>query len=186
MKLYWKDTIPTSEDSIDSAPFKNTWAVSRRAVIHMNLDNGDGNWQALKDINANCPEEEELIIEFIDPCLTSIYQPPDVAVNGSLKKMIREEYHNHVTKLYSTSKQSVNIRPGYKISVFREDLVGFIKNTCGSIQSPENKWICQHMGVQLRAQMSLKCVLHSYWKSILRQNTFKTILLSKRHDIHFG
>ena len=45
--------------------------------------------KALTDINANRPEEEELIVEYIDPCLTSIYQPPDVAVNGPLKKMIR-------------------------------------------------------------------------------------------------
>ena len=58
--------------------------------------------QALIDINANHPEEEELVVEFIDPCLTSIYQPPDVAVNGPLKKMIREEYHNHVAQLFST------------------------------------------------------------------------------------
>ena len=46
--------------------------------------------QALKDINANLPEEEELVVEFIDPCLTSIYQPPDLAVNGPLKNIIRE------------------------------------------------------------------------------------------------
>ena len=82
--------------------------------------------QALKDINANRPEEEELVVEFIDPCLTSIYQPPDVAVNGPLKKMIREEYHNHVAELFSTSKQSANLKAGDKIPVSRENLVGFI------------------------------------------------------------
>ena len=81
-----------------------------------------------------------------------------------MKKMTREEYPNHVTKRYSTSKQSVkNIRPGDKIPVFREDLVGFIKNACGEINSinKKNHWICQHTGVQLSVQMSLKCVLHS-------------------------
>jgi hypothetical protein len=56
--------------------------------------------QALKDINGSRPEQEELVVEFIDPCLTSIYQPPDIVVNGPLKKMIREEYHNHVFELF--------------------------------------------------------------------------------------
>ena len=82
--------------------------------------------QALKDINANRPEEEELVVEFIDPCLTSIYQPPDVVVNGPLKKMIREKYHNHVAKLFSTSKQSAHLIAGDRILVSLENLVGFI------------------------------------------------------------
>lgn len=99
--------------------------------------------QALKDINANRPEEEELVVEFIDPCLTSIYQPPDVAVNGPLKKMIREEYHNHVAKLFSTSKQSANLKAGDKIPVSRENLVGFIQNAYDKINSVnrKNRWI---------------------------------------------
>ena len=73
--------------------------------------------QALKDINADRPTEEELVVEFIDPCLTSIYQPPDVAVNRPLKKMIREECHNHVAKLFSTSKKSENLKAGDKIPI---------------------------------------------------------------------
>ena len=43
-----------------------------------------------KDIKANLLEEEELIVEFIDPCLISIYQLPDLEVIGPRKKMIRE------------------------------------------------------------------------------------------------
>ena len=99
--------------------------------------------QALKDINANRPEEEELVVELIDPCLTSIYQPPDVAVNGPLKKMIREEYHNHVAELFSTSKQSASLNAGDKIPVSRENLVGFIQNAYGKINSvnKKNRWI---------------------------------------------
>ena len=99
--------------------------------------------QALKDINENRPEEEELVVEFIDPCLTSIYQPPDVAVNGPLKKMIREEYHNHVAELFSTSKQSANLKAGDKIPVSRENLVGFIQNAYDKINSVniKNRWI---------------------------------------------
>ena len=72
------------------------------------LTKGDGNCQALKDIEVNCPEEEYLIVEFIEPCQASIYYTPDVEVNGPLKKMTREEHHYHVAKLFSASKQSAN------------------------------------------------------------------------------
>jgi hypothetical protein len=41
--------------------------------------------QSLKNINANCPEEEELFVEFLEPCLTSIYYHPDVVVIGTMK-----------------------------------------------------------------------------------------------------
>lgn len=84
--------------------------------------------EALKDINMNRPGEEELAVEFVDPCSTPIYQPPDIAVNGPLKKTIREEYHNHVAELSNTSKQSASLKAGNKIPVSREDLVGFIEN----------------------------------------------------------
>jgi len=89
--------------------------------------------QALKQINACRPEEEELVVEFIDPCLTSIYQPPDVAVNRVLKKMIREEYHNHVTELCRSSEQTTNLNAGDKIPVSRENLVQFIENAYNKI-----------------------------------------------------
>jgi hypothetical protein len=42
---------------------------------------------ALKDISGSRLEQEDLVVEFIDPCLTSIYLPPDIVVNGPLKKM---------------------------------------------------------------------------------------------------
>jgi hypothetical protein len=67
-------------------------------------------------------------VEFIDPCLTSIYQPPDIVVNGPLKKMIREEYHNHVFELFRNSEESLSLNAGDKIPVSREDIVGFIEN----------------------------------------------------------
>ena len=93
--------------------------------------------QALKEINENRPQEEELVVEFIDPCLTSIYQSPDVTVNGPLKKMIRED--NHVAELFSTSKQSANLKAGDKIPVSRENLVGSIQNAYDKINSVNRK-----------------------------------------------
>jgi hypothetical protein len=65
--------------------------------------------QALKDMNGSHPEQEELVVEFIDPCLTSIYQLPDIVVNGTLKTMIREEYHNHVFELFRNSEESLSL-----------------------------------------------------------------------------
>lgn len=87
----------------------------------------------------NCPEEEELVIEIIDPCLTSIYQPTDAAVNGPLKKMIREEYHNHILELFRNSEQTA----GDKIPVSREDLVGLIENAFAKFNTANQKhrWI---------------------------------------------
>jgi hypothetical protein len=43
--------------------------------------------QSLNDINGSRLEQEDMIVEFIDPCLTSIYLPPDIVVNGPLRKM---------------------------------------------------------------------------------------------------
>ena len=65
---------------------------------------GDGNYLALKGIDANCPEEQELVVKFIDPCLISIYQSTVKAVNVLLKKMIKQEHHNNFAKLLSILK----------------------------------------------------------------------------------
>ena len=75
-----------------------------RAVIHINSDKRRRiDYQALEDIDAIFPDEEELVVEFISPYLTSIYQPPGITVSGALKKTFREKYHQHVTELFSTS-----------------------------------------------------------------------------------
>jgi hypothetical protein len=73
--------------------------------------------QALKDINGSRQEQEELVVEFIDPCLTDIYQPPDIVVNGPLKKMIREEYYNHALELFCNPEESLSLHAGDKIPV---------------------------------------------------------------------
>ena len=124
---------------------------------------GDGNCQALQDINANnFPEEEELVVLFTYPCLTSIYQPPLVAVNGLLKKMTREEYYICVDKLLSILKQSANIKKlETNFSILRRSF-GVLKNANGKIDSVnrkivgvDNMWICN------------------------------SVLLLKYHDMHF-
>ena len=101
--------------------------------------NGDGNCQALKVIDLNSVDERNFVVEFIDPCLTSICQSPELAVSGLLKKMIREEYHNHVAELFSTLNQSANVKAEDKIPVYRGDLVRFIKHAYGKINFTKEK-----------------------------------------------
>ena len=72
-------------------------------------------------------DEEDLVVEFIGPCLTSIYQPPGITVSGALKKTFREEYHNHVAKLFSISKQPASIKVRDKILISGEEFIRFIK-----------------------------------------------------------
>ncbi len=72
-----------------------------------------------------------------------MYQPPDVAVNLVLKKMVREEFHNHVTELCTSSEQTTNLNAGVKIPVSRENLVQFIGNAYNKINfmNKKNRWI---------------------------------------------
>ena len=42
--------------------------------------------------NENALENEKIVVEFVDQCLTSIYQPPDVVMNRPLKRFIRSQY----------------------------------------------------------------------------------------------
>ena len=46
--------------------------------------------------NKKAPGNEKLVVEFVDPCLTSIYQPPDVVMNVQLKRLVRQEYNDYV------------------------------------------------------------------------------------------
>ena len=90
-------------------------------------------------MEANCPDEEELILEFIDPCLTFSYQSSDIEFSGLPQKMVRVEYHNHVAKLFSTFKQSANIEAEDNIPVFLEEFAGFPQKIKGKINSVNRK-----------------------------------------------
>jgi hypothetical protein len=83
--------------------------------------------QELKDINGSCLEQELLVVEFIDPSLTSIYQPPDIVVNGPLKKMIREEYHNHVFELFRNLEETLSLNEGDKYQYLEKILSDLLK-----------------------------------------------------------
>ena len=55
-----------------------------------------------------------IVLDYIDPCLTSIYQPCDVVINKPLKKKMQGFYQEYIHYLKS--------QPGDKIHVSREKL----------------------------------------------------------------
>jgi len=61
----------------------------------------------------------------VDPCLTSVYQPPDVAINKPLKQKIRALYQQHLSGLICSS-ESTKLKAGQKVGVSRENLVDFL------------------------------------------------------------
>lgn len=62
------------------------------------------------------------IIEFVDPCLTSVCQPPDVMYNKLFKALFRTTYNESI----STELIKANLNIGDKYKVSRDDLINFI------------------------------------------------------------
>lgn len=75
-------------------------------------------------------EKDKIIIDYIDGCLTSVYQPCDVVVNKPLKTKIRSEYYKKLSQ--TTSK------PGDKVVISREDCVGFIERAIEEVNDEQN------------------------------------------------
>ena len=65
------------------------------------------------------------VIEFVDPYLTSVYQPPDVMYNKPFKVLIRTKYNESIS--IELIKCNLNIGDKYKVS--RDDLINFICQT---------------------------------------------------------
>jgi hypothetical protein len=85
--------------------------------------------------NLSAPKNSKLFIEFIDPCLTSIYQPPDVVMNAPLKKKIRKAYQEHVR---SISLSETGLKAGEVVDITRKQLVEFVERAFTEINL-ENK-----------------------------------------------
>ena len=64
------------------------------------------------------------LIEFVDPCLTSVYQSPDVMNNKSFMALIRTKYNESI----STELINGNINIGDKYKVSRGDLTNLFVN----------------------------------------------------------
>ena len=95
--------------------------------------------------NRKAPENEQLVVEFVDPCLTSIYQPPDVVMNAPLKRLIRQQYHDHVHRISQDQSQLSKFKPGDKVTVPRETLIDFIEKAYDNInkENIKRRWIAE-------------------------------------------
>ena len=99
----------------------------------------------IEDYNKSVSENEKIVMEFVDPCLTSIYQPPDVVMNAPLKLSIRHQYHNYVRELLQNPPSGIALKAGDPIAVSRETLVGFVKNAYQNINTEniKKRWITE-------------------------------------------
>ena len=66
-----------------------------------------------------------ICFEFVDPCLTIVYQPPDVMYNRPFEALIRTKYNESIS--IELIKCNLNIGDKYKVS--RDNLINFICQT---------------------------------------------------------
>ena len=71
----------------------------------------------------------KIVVEYIDECLTSMYQPCDVMINKPLKSKICSHYYMHV--------QELNSKPGEKLVISREKLMNFIVSLYNDINNEQ-------------------------------------------------
>ena len=94
-------------------------------AIHSHVDNDI--------LFSRSPPNEQLIIDYVDPCLTSIYQPPDVSMNKPLKHRLKSLYTQHVREVSSEFKA------GDKVTVTREKLISMIEQVYDDINDGQKK-----------------------------------------------
>ena len=95
--------------------------------------------------NSKAPPNEQLVVEFVDPCLTSIYQPPDVIMNAPLKRLVRQQYHDHVHRILQDESHSSKFKPGDKVTISRETLIDFVEKAYEDINNEniKKRWIAE-------------------------------------------
>ena len=79
----------------------------------------------MKCWNDNPDNTCTFVIEFVDPSLTSVYQPPDIMYNKPFKALIQTKYNESIST--ELIKGNLNIGDKYKVS--RDDLINFICQT---------------------------------------------------------
>ena len=91
--------------------------------------------QWVEEENAVDKNGVRIIIEYVDQCLTSIYQPCDVVINSKLKKCIRT--------IYSSRMCTNHRKAGEKVKISREELVEFVEDAYSQInqQQKTNSYI---------------------------------------------
>jgi len=99
----------------------------------------------IEQYNSVAVENEKIVVEFVDPCLTSVYQPPDVVMNAPLKRMIRNQYHDYVNDSIRNPPSGEAPKARSPIAVSRETLVSFVENALRSIneENIKKRWISE-------------------------------------------
>ena len=76
----------------------------------------------MKFWNDNPDNTCTFVIEFVDPCLTSVYHLPDVMYNKLVKALIRTKYNDSIS--IESINGNLNIVDKNKVS--SDDLIKFI------------------------------------------------------------
>lgn len=77
----------------------------------------------------------KIAMEFIDPNLTLIYQPPDVVIVAVIKRLIRNAYHDKINEDLDAGK----VRLGDQVKITHEELVRFVENAFNTIIKQQEK-----------------------------------------------
>lgn len=94
-----------------------------------------------------------IVLEYIDKCLTSIYQPCDVTINRVLKQKVKSFYSKFIA--------SKDTKPGDKLVVDRANLVSFIETAHREINQ-------DNVGDRYIAKSFRTCGLNPFDKSLNR------------------
>ena len=77
----------------------------------------------------NAVSKTMIVVEYIDECLTSIYQPCDVMMNKVLKEKVRLHYYKYI--------RGLNSKPGDKLIISRKVLMNFIVSSYNEINNEQ-------------------------------------------------
>ena len=77
----------------------------------------------------NTVSNTKIVVEYIDECLTYIYQPCDVMMNKPLKEKVRSHYYKYI--------RGLNSKPGDKLIISREVLMNFIVSSYNEINNEQ-------------------------------------------------
>ena len=84
---------------------------------------------------SNKGKSSKIVMGFIDPSLTSIYQPPDVVIIAIIKRLIRQAYHAKITEYVDNG----TLIPGDIAKITREDVVDFLEKAYNTINKQQEK-----------------------------------------------
>ena len=118
-----------------------------------------------------------LIVEWIDKCLTSVYQPGDIAINKPLKDFVKKCYSNHIVQSLPSYK------PGMRLKVTREQLLTFIESSVESINAQQKKTLGIYKSFTicgLNSWVESLDDFHNHLDSLSNNALYKTLLRTQQ------